>query len=138
VPYERFVVCTQNHDQVGNRMLGERKTALLGFEERKVAAAALLLLPFTPMLWMGQEHGELAPFQYFVSHTDPDLVEAVRTGRRREFAYFADQGEAPDPQAVETFERSRVDWSLRSEGDHAGCSRSTGGCWRCARAAGRP
>jgi maltooligosyltrehalose trehalohydrolase len=119
VPYHRFVVCTQNHDQVGNRMLGERKTALLGFEERKVAAAALLLLPFTPMLWMGQEHGELAPFQYFVSHTDPELVEAVRTGRRREFAYFADQGEAPDPQAVETFERSRVDWSLRTVGDHA-------------------
>jgi maltooligosyltrehalose trehalohydrolase len=119
VAYERFVACTQNHDQVGNRMLGERKTALLGFEERKVSAAALLLLPFTPMLWMGQEYGEVAPFQYFVSHTDPDLVEAVRSGRRREFAYFADQGEAPDPQAVETFERSRVDWSLRSEGDHA-------------------
>jgi maltooligosyltrehalose trehalohydrolase len=119
VPYARFVVCTQNHDQVGNRMLGERKTALLGFEERKVAAAALLLLPFTPMLWMGQEHGEVAPFQYFVSHTDPDLVEAVRTGRRREFAYFADQGEAPDPQAVETFERSKLDWSLRTQGEHA-------------------
>lgn len=119
VPYHRFVSCTQNHDQVGNRMLGERKTALLGFEERKVSAAALLLLPFTPMLWMGQEHGEIAPFQYFVSHTDPDLVEAVRTGRRREFAYFADQGEAPDPQAVETFERSKVDWSLRTTGDHA-------------------
>jgi maltooligosyltrehalose trehalohydrolase len=119
VAYERFVVCTQNHDQVGNRMLGERKTALLGFEERKVSAACLLLLPFTPMLWMGQEHGEVAPFQYFVSHTDPDLVEAVRSGRRREFAYFADQGEAPDPQAVETFERSRVDWSLRTQADHA-------------------
>ncbi|MEX0836382.1 MAG: malto-oligosyltrehalose trehalohydrolase, partial [Nitriliruptor sp.] len=119
VAYERFVVCTQNHDQVGNRMLGERQAALLDLEQRKAAAGALLLSPFTPMLWMGQEHGETAPFQYFVSHTDPDLVEAVRTGRRREFAYFADQGEAPDPQAVETFERSKVDWSLRAAGDHA-------------------
>jgi maltooligosyltrehalose trehalohydrolase len=119
VAYERFVVCTQNHDQVGNRMLGERQTALLDPERRKVSAAALLLTPFTPMLWMGQEYGEVAPFQYFVSHTDPELVEAVRTGRRREFAYFADQGEAPDPQAVETFERSKLDWSRRTEGDHA-------------------
>jgi maltooligosyltrehalose trehalohydrolase len=119
VAYERFVICTQNHDQVGNRMLGERQTALLDPERRKVSAAALLLSPFTPMLWMGQEHAETAPFQYFVSHTDPDLVEAVRSGRRREFAYFADQGEAPDPQAPETFERSKLDWSSRETGDHA-------------------
>jgi maltooligosyltrehalose trehalohydrolase len=119
VAHDRFVICTQNHDQVGNRMLGERQTALLDPERRKVSAAALLLSPFTPMLWMGQEHGEVAPFQYFVSHTDPDLVEAVRSGRRREFAYFADQGEAPDPQATETFERSKVDWSLREVGEHA-------------------
>jgi maltooligosyltrehalose trehalohydrolase len=117
VPYERFVVCTQNHDQVGNRMLGERQTELLTDAQLRVSAAALLLSPFTPMLWMGQEHGETAPFQYFVSHTDPDLVEAVRTGRRREFAYFADQGEAPDPQAEETFARSKVDWAGRTEGD---------------------
>ncbi len=119
VPYERFVSCVQNHDQVGNRMLGERQSQLLTFEQRKVSAAALCLLPFTPMLWMGQEYGETAPFQYFVSHTDPDLVEAVRTGRRREFAYFADQGEAPDPQAPETFARSRLDWSQRETGEHA-------------------
>jgi maltooligosyltrehalose trehalohydrolase len=119
VPYARFVACTQNHDQVGNRMLGERQSALLDAEQRKTSAAALLLLPFTPMLWMGQEYGETAPFQYFVSHTDPDLVEAVRTGRRREFAYFADQGEAPDPQATETFERSTLDWSLRDRDEHA-------------------
>ncbi|MEX1178875.1 MAG: malto-oligosyltrehalose trehalohydrolase [Nitriliruptor sp.] len=119
VDHERFVACTQNHDQVGNRMLGERQTALLDPERRKVSAAALLLGPFTPLLFMGQEHAETAPFQYFVSHTEPDLVEAVRAGRRREFAYFADQGEAPDPQAVETFERSKVDWTLRERGEHA-------------------
>jgi maltooligosyltrehalose trehalohydrolase len=120
LPYERFVVCTQNHDQVGNRMLGERRSVLVPFETLKLAAASLALLPFTPMLWMGQEYGEQAPFQYFVSHTDPDLIEAVRAGRRREFAYFEKEGlDPPDPQAVETFERSKLDWSLREGGDHA-------------------
>ncbi|GGI07968.1 malto-oligosyltrehalose trehalohydrolase [Egicoccus halophilus] len=119
VPYFRFVACTQNHDQVGNRMLGERQSHLLEPGQLRASAGALLLAPFTPMLWMGQEYAETAPFQYFVSHTDPELVEAVRTGRRREFAYFADQGEAPDPQATETFERSRLDWSRRDADGHA-------------------
>jgi maltooligosyltrehalose trehalohydrolase len=119
VPYERFIACTQNHDQVGNRMLGERASDRLDLESLKLLASALLLGPFTPMLWMGQEYAEDAPFQYFVSHTDPELVEAVRQGRRREFAYFADQGEAPDPQSPATFERSKLDWSLRKDGEHA-------------------
>jgi maltooligosyltrehalose trehalohydrolase len=120
LPYDRFVVCTQNHDQVGNRMLGERRSVMVPFETLKLAAGTLALLPFTPMLWMGQEYGEEAPFQYFVSHTEPALIEAVRTGRRREFAYFAKDGlEAPDPQAVETFERSKLEWDLRSVGQHA-------------------
>jgi maltooligosyltrehalose trehalohydrolase len=120
LPYERFVACTQNHDQVGNRMMGERRSVLVPFETLKLAAGTLVLLPFTPMLWMGQEYGEESPFQYFVSHTEPDLIEAVRTGRRREFAYFAKDGlEAPDPQAVETFERSKLDWDLREVGQHA-------------------
>jgi maltooligosyltrehalose trehalohydrolase len=120
LPYDRFVVCTQNHDQVGNRMLGERRSVLVPFETLKLAAGALALLPFTPMLWMGQEYGEEAPFQYFVSHTEPALIEAVREGRQREFAYFAKDGlEAPDPQAEATFERSKLDWSLRDRGHHA-------------------
>jgi len=120
LPYARFVACTQNHDQVGNRMLGERRSVLVPFETLKLAAGTLALLPFTPMLWMGQEYGEEAPFQYFVSHTEPQLIEAVRTGRREEFAYFAREGlEAPDPQAEETFERSKLDWSLREQGHHA-------------------
>ncbi|MBW3619433.1 MAG: malto-oligosyltrehalose trehalohydrolase [Actinobacteria bacterium] len=119
VPYERFVVCTQNHDQVGNRMLGERLNELVDPAQARLAAAAVLLSPFTPMLWMGEEYAEPAPFQYFVSHTDPDLVTAVREGRRREFADFAWQGEAPDPQAPETFERSKLDWDLRSKEPHA-------------------
>ncbi|MFA9431752.1 MULTISPECIES: malto-oligosyltrehalose trehalohydrolase [unclassified Egicoccus] len=119
VPYHRFVACTQNHDQVGNRMLGERQSRLLDHEQLKASAAGLLLLPFTPMLWMGQEYAETALFQYFVSHTDPDLVRAVQEGRKREFAYFADQGEAPDPQAEATFARSKLDWSRRTQDPHA-------------------
>jgi maltooligosyltrehalose trehalohydrolase len=113
---ERFVVCAQNHDQIGNRMLGERLTALVDPALARLAAAATLLSPFLPLVFMGEEYGETAPFQYFVSHTDPDLVEAVRRGRRDEFAAFAWAGEAPDPQSEETFARSRVDWSRR-DGD---------------------
>lgn len=116
VPYDRFVVCVQNHDQVGNRMLGERLTALTDRAGLEVAAATLLTAPYVPMLWMGEEYAEPAPFQYFVSHTDLDLVEAVRTGRREEFATFAWQGEAPDPQSEETFTRSTLDLDLAHDG----------------------
>ncbi len=116
VPYDRFVVCVQNHDQVGNRMLGERLTALTDRGGLEVAAAALLTSPYVPMLWMGEEYAEPAPFQYFVSHTDPDLVEAVRTGRREEFAAFAWQGAAPDPQSEATFHRSTLDLDLAHDG----------------------
>ena len=116
VPYDRFVVCVQNHDQVGNRMLGERLTALTDRAGLEVAAATLLTSPYVPMLWMGEEYAEPAPFQYFVSHGDPDLVEAVRTGRREEFATFAWQGEAPDPQSEATFRRSTLDLGLARDG----------------------
>jgi maltooligosyltrehalose trehalohydrolase len=105
----RFVVATQNHDQIGNRMLGERLSTLVGFEELKVAAGLLLLSPFIPLLFMGEEYGEPAPFLYFVSHSDSELVEAVRQGRREEFSSFSWQGEPPDPQSHETFARSRLD-----------------------------
>ncbi len=115
----RFIVFSQNHDQIGNRMLGERLTALTDFETLKLAAAAVLLSPFTPLLFMGEEYGEPAPFQYFVSHSDPDLVEAVRRGRREEFAAFAWQGELPDPQSEATFLRSKIDPDLRFSGNHA-------------------
>jgi maltooligosyltrehalose trehalohydrolase len=114
----RHVVCAQNHDQVGNRMLGERLTALTSFAGLKLAATAVLLSPYLPLLFMGEEYGETAPFQYFIHHGEPGLVEAVRNGRREEFAAFAWMGEPPDPQAPATFERSRLDWSLRGRGDH--------------------
>lgn len=105
----RLVVATQNHDQVGNRMKGERLSGLVGFEALKLAAGSLLLSPFLPLLFMGEEYGEPAPFLYFVSHTDEDLVEAVRQGRRSEFSAFSWRGDPPDPQAEETFAQSRLD-----------------------------
>jgi len=119
VRYDRFVVCVQNHDQVGNRMLGERLTSLTDRDGLAVAATLLLTSPSVPMLWMGEEYAEPAPFRYFVSHTDPDLIDAVRRGRREEFAAFAWQGEAPDPQAEETFRDSTIDLDLAHDGgDH--------------------
>ncbi|MGA7614471.1 MAG: malto-oligosyltrehalose trehalohydrolase [Thermoanaerobaculia bacterium] len=109
LPPSRFVVCSQNHDQVGNRMLGERLSSLVPFVRLKLAAAAVILSPFLPLLFMGEEYGETAPFLYFTSHSDPDLIEAVRSGRRAEFASFAWKGEAPDPQDERTFNRSTLD-----------------------------
>jgi maltooligosyltrehalose trehalohydrolase len=104
----KFVVSAQNHDQVGNRMMGERLISLAGAGRARLAAAAIVLAPFLPMLFMGEEYGESAPFQYFTSHGDPDLVEAVRKGRREEFDDFAWHGEPPDPHDEETFRRSRL------------------------------
>jgi maltooligosyltrehalose trehalohydrolase len=118
IPAQRFVVFAQNHDQVGNRMLGERLSQLVSFEALKLTASAVILSPFIPLLFMGEEYGETAPFQYFISHLDPDLVAAVRRGRREEFATFAWQEEPPDPQAPATFERCRLDHRKRQAGQH--------------------
>lgn len=115
----RHVVCIQNHDQTGNRMLGERIASLVSFESLKLAAGTVLLSPFVPLLFMGEEWGETAPFLYFVSHGDEDLVRAVREGRQEEFSAFSWQGEAPDPQAESTFERSRIDPALREREPNA-------------------
>jgi maltooligosyltrehalose trehalohydrolase len=119
IPMERFVYFVQNHDQVGNRMLGERLVSLCGADAARLAAACLLFMPGIPLLFMGEEYAESAPFQYFVSHGDPDLVRAVREGRKREFKAFGWENEPPDPQSVETFERSRLDWEKRSRPPHA-------------------
>jgi len=118
-PHDRLVVCIQNHDQVGNRMLGERLTALVSLQAYKLAVAVLLLGPNLPLLFMGQEYGEEAPFQYFVSHGDPDLVEAVRRGRREEFSSFAWAGEVPDPQDAATFLHSKLREPLFGVGQNA-------------------
>lgn len=108
MPASAHVVCSQNHDQVGNRLLGERSSALLNFEALKLSAAVVLLSPFLPLLFMGEEFGETNPFLYFTSHEDPDLAQAVREGRRAEFAKFAWKGESPDPQSESTFLSSKV------------------------------
>jgi len=104
----KFVISAQNHDQVGNRMLGDRLATIVSSEKARLAAAAIILAPFLPMLFMGEEYCEPAPFQYFTSHSDNDLIEAVRKGRREEFDDFAWAGEAPDPHDEETFRRSRL------------------------------
>ena len=110
----KFVTCIQNHDQVGNRLLGERLAELVTFEQVKLAAGLLLAAPFTPMLFMGEEFGEHNRFQYFVSHGEPDLVRAVQEGRKREFEYFFhSKGECPDPQSRETFEESKLNWNFQ-------------------------
>lgn len=119
IPADRYVVCVQNHDQVGNRRLGDRLYGRSGFEAAKLAAGYLLTSPYTPMLFMGEEYGEDAPFLFFTEFGDEDLIAAVRKGRKEEFAYFADQGEPPDPHDIETFYRSKLNHDLRHEGEHA-------------------
>ena len=117
-PAHQFVVFSQNHDQVGNRMLGDRISKLASFEALKLAAGLVILSPSLPLLFMGEEYGEDAPFLYFVSHEDMDLIEAVRTGRKEEFKPFSWEGEPPDPQSEETFRASKLDWQKRTQGHH--------------------
>ena len=118
-PGLQFVVFSQNHDQVGNRMRGERLSGLVPFEALKLAAGAVLLAPNIPLLFMGEEYGEKAPFLYFVSHGDKALIEAVRKGRNDEFKHFAWNGEPPDPQDERTFLASKINWEKRRQGEHA-------------------
>lgn len=115
----QFVVFSQNHDQVGNRMLGERSSALYSFEMQKLLAAAVMVSPYLPLLFMGEEWAETNPFLYFVSHTDKELAEAVRKGRKEEFKAFHADGEAPDPMAPETYNRSKLQWAMRRQEPHA-------------------
>jgi len=108
----QFVVCTQNHDQVGNRARGERTSQLLSVERLEIAAALLLTSPFVPLLFQGEEWGARTPFLYFTDHEDPALARAVSEGRRNEFRAFGWDPEAvPDPQDPETFRSSRLDWT---------------------------
>jgi maltooligosyltrehalose trehalohydrolase len=106
VPADRFVVFSQNHDQVGNRALGDRMPR----EAQPLAALCTLVAPFVPLLFMGEEYGEPAPFQFFSDHIDPEIAQATREGRRSEFASFAafSREEIPDPQDPATFERSKL------------------------------
>jgi maltooligosyltrehalose trehalohydrolase len=109
---DRFVVCLQNHDQVGNRAQGDRLTTLLqNPAKQRLASSMLLLSPYLPLIFMGEEYGEENPFPFFCSFGDPQLIEAVRRGRKEEFAELVGQGEVPDPQAEETFASARLSWS---------------------------
>ncbi len=115
-PSSQFVICAQNHDQIGNRMMGDRLTHLVSFEGLKLSAGLLLTAPYVPMLFMGEEYGEDAPFLYFIDHSDPDLLEAVRCGRAEEFKDFQGEEEPPDASDPQTYEKSKLNWSARYEG----------------------
>ena len=101
LPGSKFVVFTQNHDQIGNRMLGERMTSLVDHETLKILAAAILTSPYIPLIFMGEEYGETNPFRYFTSHQDKKLARAVRKGREKEFAWISGKVKVPDPQSVD-------------------------------------
>ncbi len=114
----QLVVCAQNHDQIGNRMLGERLTELVPFEALKLSAGAVILSPYQPLLFMGEEYGETARFPYFVSHLDAELIAAVRRGRKEEFAQFQWSEEPLDPADEATMQRARLNHDLRHRGTH--------------------
>jgi maltooligosyltrehalose trehalohydrolase len=115
-PADQFVVFAQNHDQVGNRAFGERLTEHLTTAQLKLAAATVLLSPYVPLLFMGEEYGERNPFPFFVDFEDPVLIKAVRAGRAAEFKDFMPEGSAiPDPEAEETFEHAVLSWSFNAE-----------------------
>ncbi len=115
---DHFVVFSQNHDQVGNRARADRLSTLVDFASQKLAAAVTLLSPFVPMLFMGEEYGETAPFLYFTSHEDADLIAAVRKGRREEFAAFGWHPDISDPQSAETFAAVRLRHHLQQQEPH--------------------
>ena len=116
----RFVGFIQNHDQVGNRAVGERLQENAGFERAMVAAAIVLMSPFVPMIFQGEEWAASSPFQYFADHQDPALAKAVSVGRKKEFEAFGwDPSSIPDPEKPETFQRSKLKWDEAGEGDHA-------------------
>jgi len=117
-PPSHLIVFSQNHDQVGNRIRGERPGKHLSLQQLKLAAATVLLSPYVPLLFMGEEYAEPAPFPYFVSLGDPKLVEAVRQGRLEEFAAFENHALPPDPQAEEIFISAKLDQEQRHRDDH--------------------
>ncbi|MEO9327625.1 malto-oligosyltrehalose trehalohydrolase [Gordonia aurantiaca] len=120
VPASALLAFTCNHDQVGNRAVGDRPSEYLDGGQLAIKAALVLLSPFTPMLFMGEEWGARTPFRYFTSHPEPELGRATAEGRRSEFAEHGwDRDDVPDPQDPETFERSKLDWSEPARPDHA-------------------
>jgi len=114
-----FVGFIQNHDQVGNRATGDRLEHIVGMRRAKVAAGIVLTAPFIPMIFQGEEFAASTPFQYFADHEDPEMAKAVREGRQREFAAFGwDPNEIPDPEKLETFEQSKLNWNEIEQDSH--------------------
>ena len=121
MPSWRLVVASQNHDQIGNRAMGDRLSAQLDHDRLAIAAVLTLAGPFTPMLFMGEEWGASTPWQFFTSHPEPELGRATAEGRITEFAKMGwDPSIVPDPQDVETFRRSKLDWDEVADAGHAG------------------
>ena len=118
-PTSQFVVFSQNHDQIGNRKGGDRLCTTLPLEKQLLAAGVVLLSPYLPLIFMGEEYGEQAPFHYFVSHSDPELIEAVRRGKQQEHACGDLRGEIPDPADESTFLESKIDPGLERSADQA-------------------
>jgi maltooligosyltrehalose trehalohydrolase len=110
-----FVVFSQNHDQTGNRMNGDRLSTLIDFEKLKLVAGAVLFSPCIPLLFMGEEYAERQPFQYFISPQGRELIRAVRKGRKSEFDSFISGGKPPDPQSEKTFRQSKLKWTGHSK-----------------------
>jgi maltooligosyltrehalose trehalohydrolase len=117
-PGEQFVGFIQNHDQIANTCRGKRLSTLVSAGRQKLAAVLTLCSPFLPLLFMGEEYGETAPFLYFTSFDDPDLAAAVREGRKKELGKHYSASEFADPQARDTFERCRLDWSKTAISPH--------------------
>ena len=115
----RFIGFIQNHDQVGNRATGDRLEHIVGMDRAKVAAGIVMMAPFIPLIFEGEEFAASTPFQYFADHEDPEMAKSVLEGRKREFAAFGwDPDEIPDPEKLETFERSKLKWDEIDEGKH--------------------
>lgn len=115
---DRFVVFNLNHDQIGNQSGLERLSLQVDYGRQKVAAAAILLSPYVPMLFMGEEYADESPFYYFVSHSDQKLIKTIQEGRKEEFAEFMGNAELPDPADEATFNQSKIQWQTRRKGKH--------------------
>jgi len=131
LPPERFVVFSQNHDQIGNRPLGNRLITTISPEQYGLVAALVILSPNVPMLFMGEEYGERAPFPYFVDHSDPALIDAVQVGRAQEFKDIASASELFDPRIPPLL--TRLDWTIHYSQNPliASCSIITAGSLPC-------
>jgi len=117
-PGEQFVIFNQNHDQVGNRLHGDRLISMTDFETAKVIAGAMFVSPNVPMLFMGEEYGERNPFYYFVSHLSPELNRLVREGRKREFKdFYDDSADVPNADDPHAFENSKLSWNIENDAE---------------------